>query len=435
METSDYIVDESPEISIGERRWISKKFFDAFPAFVHRNYQLYFGGQLVSLIGFWLQQVAQGWLVLQLTHSAFWVGVIGALGTIPMLLFGLFAGVIIDRVPNKLLLMFCQASALILVGMLGFLTLTETITISALCIIVFLLGTVNALDMPVRQSFAIKMVGRKDLSSAIALNAGMFNAARVIGPSIAGILIGIVGLSGAFLINTVTYIPILIALFFMKIHEPIESNHPHPFTAIKQGLQFSFSHPVIRPLLLLTAVSSIFGWTTSTIMPVVIEQVFHESVSMLGFFYAATGLGAILATVIVSLYYEKISPFTFIVWGNILFALSMFVFTLTQYIPLALFFLFLSGLGLLVQFSTMNSAIQHMVDDSKRGRVMSIYVLMFIGVMPFGSFLVGFLAEHFGSPFSIQFGAVILFAVGLFLLTQRKKLDHYYSAHLISHKN
>lgn len=404
-------------------KWVFDNFFKAFPALKHKNYQLYFSGQLISLIGTWLQMVAQGWLVLQLTNSAFWVGLVSAIGTLPVFLFSLFGGVIADRLPKKKILLFTQISAMILAVILGILTLTKNINLTEILFLALLLGIVNALDVPARQSFTIEMVGKDTLGSAIALNSGVFNGARVVGPAIAGIVIALFGIAGAFLINGISYIAVIIALMIIQVKKIVSQAHPHPFDSIKEGLSYSFSHSIIKKLLLFTAVTSIFGWSYITIMPVVVQNVFHKDASFLGYFYSASGVGALFGSILISIISNKINPTKIIIIGNTLFIFSIFLFTFTTNIHFALLFLFLGGFGLLMQASTINNLIQHSVEHAIRGRVMSIYTLMFMGMTPVGSFQIGFFAQNFGPLVAMRIGAIVLFSFGLiFYFNKTKKL-------------
>src|SRR6185437_7149335 len=269
-EEEEYILNESPEISVGERGgWISG-ILTAFPALQNKNYRLYFGGQLISLIGTWLQIVAQGWLVLQLTNSAFLIGLITALSTLPTLFLTLFGGVIVDQFPKKIILLFTQSAAMVLAFILGVLTVLNVITVWEIGLIAFLLGSVNAIDSPARQAFVSEMVDKEQLPSAIALNSGIFNAARVIGPSVAGLLIALIGTGGAFIVNGISYIAVIIALVIMRTSSNPVRKKINAIKAIREGLKYSFSHPIIRTLILFTGVSSIFGWSYTTVMPVIV---------------------------------------------------------------------------------------------------------------------------------------------------------------------
>ncbi len=417
----EYIIDESPEISIGEDPdWI-ERFYAAFPAFRHRNYRLYFGGQLVSLIGTWLQTVALGWLVLQLTHSAFWVGTVTAIGTLPIMFFALFGGVLIDRYPKKNILIIAQFSSMVFALILGFLTVFGAVTLWQIIVIAFLLGLVNAIDMPGRQAFTVEMVGKEDLHSAIALNSGIFNGARVIGPAVAGILIASIGTGGAFILNGFSFMGLVVALQMMKVTEKVHSVHPNAVQAIKDGLHYAYNHQLIKTLLLYTGIVSVFGWSYTTIMPVVAEEVFHKDASGLGTLYMVAGLGALIGTVLVSSVSKKMNPVVFIFSGAIIFSLSLIAFSFMNNFAASLVFMFFSGLGLIMQFATMNTTIQRSVEDSLRGRVMSLYTLMFLGLSPIGSFQIGLIAEHMGAMFAIRVGAIVILVFSILLFMQRAK--------------
>lgn len=419
-----YIIDESQEVSVGEYEGWLGKIKAAFPALQHRNYQLWFIGQLTSLIGTWIQMVAQGWLVLQLTNSAFWVGAISALGTLPVLLFGLFGGVIVDRYSKRRILFIAETGAMILAFILGFLTITGTVTVTHIAILAFLLGAVSAVDMPARLAFAVELVGgKKSLASALALNAGMFNAARVVGPGIAGLLIASIGLGGSFMVNGFTFIAVLIALYLIRVKRIQPPSHPHPIRAVKDGIRYSFRHVPIRTLLIFASITSIFGWSYATILPVVVKDVFHLDASGLALFNAVAGLGALIGSIILSAFSNKISFQKFIIGGSIIFSTSLVIFSFTSQILFAIPLLFFTGLGLIMQFGTINTTIQHMVDDSYRGRVMSIYSLMFLGMSPLGSLEVGYVAEHMGSQFAIRIGAIVVFLSAITIYLNRKNLS------------
>ena len=422
-----YIVDESQEVVTGlATRW-AKRLRQALPALSSRNYQLYFAGQLVSLVGTWLQIVAQGWLVLNLTHSAFWVGTVSALGLLPVLIFSLFGGIIVDRFYKKNILFFTQISSMVLAFILGTLTIYGKINVLDISILSFLLGIVNAIDAPARQAFVVELVGKESLSSAVALNSGIYNSARVIGPSIAGILIALIGTGGAFMVNGISYIAVVVALFYIHVTTHLPAQHPKPLQAIREGLSYSFSHPIIRSLLFFVATMAIFGWSYSTILPVIVQNVFHRGAGMLGYFYAATGLGALIGAVLVSAFSQKFTTSWFIFGGASIFTVGLFAFTLTsRSIPLALATLFLSGLGLILLSSTMNATIQHLVRDEYRGRVMSIYTLMFMGLFPIGSFQIGIVADKIGSMRAIQIGLIFVCIYTVYFFLKRKAIMEQY---------
>ncbi len=419
----EHLLDENLDVSVEKHPDWARRLYSAFPALGNRNYRLYFIGQFISLVGTWLQIVAQGWLVLELTNSAFLIGLVAAAGTLPALLFSLHAGVIVDRFPKKKLLQFTQVASLILAFVLGILVTLHAITVFEIAVLAFLLGIVNAIDLPARQAFVVEIVDRSVLASAIALNAGMFNAARVIGPGVAGFLIAFVGTGGAFNLNGISYVAAIAALFYIQLREAPLLHHRGPvWPAIKEGIRYSFGHPIIRTLILFTGVSSVFGWSYSTILPFIAYNTFHVGAAGLGYLYAATGLGAVAAAVFVSLYFQKISSGWFILGGNTIFAAGLVMFSLTQSFPMALCWLFVSGVGLLLQFSTMNTVIHNLVRDDIRGRVMSIYLLMFVGLFPLGNLQIGYLAERFGAGFAIRIGAVIVFLCGAMIFAYRNRI-------------
>jgi len=352
-----YGVPETPELTAGTNAPVTSR-VAVFPALQNKNYRIFFFGQFTSVIGTWLQIVAQAWLVLQFTSSAFILGLVAALTTTPSLLFSLFGGVLVDRYNKKTILYFTQSANMVLALTFGVLTITENINIPLIGMFAFLMGTVNAIDAPARQAFVPTIINKDQLASAIALNSGMFNAARAIGPAIAGLLIASVGTGMAFLLNGFSYIAVLIALYFIHHRDDRQSRPTQPFQAIKDGLRYTFTHPLIRVLVIFTGVLSIFGWSYSTVMPYIAKTIFLVEARELGYLYTATGLGSLLATFLVGIYSKKFSPVVFILGGNIMLSVSLILFGLTQNFYIALILLFFIGLGLLSQSATMNTLIQ-----------------------------------------------------------------------------
>lgn len=426
-------VPEIPEVSAGTNTTLIKR-FSAFPALRNRNYRIFFSGQFISVIGTWLQIVAQGWLVLQLTNSPFTIGLIAALATTPSLLFSLFGGVVVDRFNRKTILYLTQTANMVLALTLGTLTILDMVNLPVIGTIAFLMGTVNAIDAPARQAFVSTVVSKDQLASAIALNSGIFNAARAIGPAIAGILIASVGSGPAFILNGFSYLAVLVALRFVDHHETISANHLNPLQAIKEGIQYSFTHPLIRVLIIFTGVLSVFGWSYSTMIPVIAKTIYQLQAKGLGYMYTATGLGSLLATFLVGAYSRKISPTLFIIGGNVIFTLSLIVFSFSTSLYMALPLLFFIGMGLLCQAATMNTLIQTVVRNEFRGRVMSLYVLMFLGFAPLGNFEIGFISEHAGISFALALNAVIVLSFGLLVFTFRNKIRTAYTIYKKNHQ-
>jgi MFS family permease len=408
-------IQDSPEVTLGETVGWTDKILSSLPAFKSRNYTLYFIGQLISMIGTWLQIVAEGWLIFQLSHSAYYVGLSTAASMVPSLFLSLIGGVIADRYPKKRVILITQSLAMTLAFTLGILTITHTVTVWHIIFLAFLLGIVQAVDITTRQSYVVELVNdKKLLPSAIALNSTIYNGARVIGPTIAGLLISSFGLGMAFILNGISYIAVITALLFIHTNPVTSSVHQGTLKAIKEGVHYAFAHPTIKSLLVSTVFMSVFGWSYSTLMPVIAENVFHLNAAGLGYMYAATGVGALLGTVLISSYGNRINANIFIAGGNILFTLGLIAFSFTQSIFVAYILLFIVGFSLVSMFATVNTTIQHCVVDQMRGRVMSIYALAFMGLAPLGSFSIGYAADHLGPSLAIRIGASIALLYGIY---------------------
>ncbi|AAM71350.1 MAG TPA: MFS transporter [Chlorobaculum sp.] len=403
---------------------LKSKLLAAFPPFASRNFRLYFVGQIVSMIGTWLQMVAQGWLVLEMTGSAFWVGVTAATSTVPTLLLSLFGGMIVDRYSRRTILLWTQALSMMLALILGAITLSGHITIPAILVLAFLLGSVGALATPAIQAFISEMVERKDLPSAVALNASIFNASRVVGPVLAGFMITWVGTGGAFIANGVSYVAVIAALLAIRptAAPPRPAVEERPIQSIRSGIAYTRRHPVIRAIVLFVGVVSIFGWSFMSMLPVVARQTFGIGAAGMGYLYSAFGLGSLSGTVVVSMTSGKVRADRLVIGGILTFAVALAAFTFATWLPLALFFLYLSGLGMLSAFATMSATVQRLVDDRFRGRVMSIYLMVLLGLMPFGNLLMGLLSEHFGTPAALRTGAMVTIAATIFLFMSRGEI-------------
>jgi MFS family permease len=402
---------------------LREKVLEAFPAFRSRNFRLYFIGQIISMVGTWLQMVAQGWLVLEMTGSAFWVGVTAATSTIPTLFLSLIGGVIVDRYSRRTILLWTQSISMMLAFILGTFTLTGHITIPVILVLAFLLGCVGAVATPAIQAFLSEMVDRSQLHSAVALNASIFNASRVIGPAIAGLMITWIGTGGAFVANGLSYVAVIAALLSITTAAaPARTEHEHPLQSIRDGITYTWSHPLIRTIVLFVAVVSIFGWSFMAMLPVVAKRTFGLGASGMGTLFSAFGLGSLAATFFVSMSSGKVRASAMVVGGILTFSLALLAFTFTTNVPLALFFLFISGLGMLSAFATMTATVQRLVEDRYRGRVMSIYLMVLMGLMPLGNLQVGILSEHFGTAVAIRAGVVVTIVATLFLINSRKQI-------------
>ena len=412
----------------GGTRSIKAALLSAFPAFQSPNFRRYVPGQVVSMVGTWIQMVAQGWLVLELTGSAFDVGLAAAASTLPTLFLSLIGGVIVDRYPRRTIILWTQSSSMVLAFILGIFALTGTVTMPIILVLSFLLGCVNAINVPALQAFLSEMVEREHLSSAIALNSAIYNGSRVIGPAIAGVLIAAAGTGAAFMLNGFSFFAVLLSLFMIKVgkRSPSPTESGHPVRAITDGLRYSWHHPLIRTIVIFIAVISIFGWSYVTMLPVVAKRSFNMDATGLGYLYGVSGIGSVIGTVLISMYSRRVDRLVFIAGGTILFALSLIGFTYTLWLPLALFFLFLCGFGLVAAVATMSATIQGTVEDRYRGRVMSLYMMVFMGFMPIGNLQVGWLSEQFGTGPAIRFGCLVtLFAAVVIIFYSRRVRSDY----------
>lgn len=400
-----------------------------FPAFRYKNYRLYFAGQLISFTGSWLHGVAYGWLVYSLTHSALWLGFITALSTLPVLLFSLYGGILVDKFDRKKLLMLTQSLSLLLAFILGILTLTGLVNLASLIIITFLSGLVNALDNPASQAFVTEIVEKDHLSSAIGLNSAIFNAGRVLGPAVAGFLIAMVGIGSVFLINALSFLAILVSLHFIKSAPFKPRKQEKAASALKGGLVYSFNHPLIGMLLLTAGVGAIFSFSQVTIMPVIAERVFDSGTEGLGLLLSSTGIGALIGSLIVSSRFKKSRAKSYIIFGNAIFLISTFIFTFSTDIYFACISLIFSGFGLTIQFSTIYATVQNLVKEEFRGRVSSLYVMIFVGFSPLGNLFIGSATNFLGPQTAIRLAlfAVFMYSVIVFLNLKkiRKKYHNY----------
>ncbi len=377
-----------------------------FRGLSHRNYRLFFGGQGISLIGTWMQQIAMSWLVYRLTHSAFLLGVIGFSSQICSFIFSPFAGVISDRWNRHRILVATQSLAMVQAFLLAFLTLMDVIAVHHLVILAVFLGLVNAFDMPTRQAFVVEMVKkREDLGNAIALNSFLFNGARLVGPSIAGILISILGEGMCFFFNGVSFLAVIIALLAMKMTpNKRETERTQLWQGLKEGFAYAFRFPPIRSILFFLGWISLVGMANTTLMPVFAKDILHGNAQTYGFLMAAIGVGAVIGAIYLASRRSVLGLGRVIVIGSGIFGIGLISFSLSHILWLSLFLLSLTGFGMMVHMASSNTILQTMVDDDKRGRVMSLYTMAFMGMAPFGSLAGGSLAGRIGAPYTLIIG-------------------------------
>jgi MFS family permease len=402
-----------------------------FRALQHRNFRLFWYGQLISLIGTWMQQVAQQWLVYRLTDSASKLSIVAAAASVPVLLLSLWAGVLLDRFPKRQVIIVAQIAAMLLAFVLAALVYSGVVQFWHVVVLATLLGVVNAVDMPARQSFVPEMVGKEDLSNAIALNSSIFNAARVVGPAVAGLLVAAVGEATAFLINGLSFVAVLAGLFMMRLPSFVpNSTHRTPLLELIDGLRYVLRDPLKRVLIGALTVHSIFGTLHITLMPIFARDVFvvrgipllQDPEARLGILSASFGLGALIAAIALASIGERTRPGTRIMTGLLIYPIAFLLFSFASSFWLALPLLMLGGWSMITLLATTNTLLQTTTPDVLRGRVMSLYTLTLVGLMPFGHLLAGFLAEQFGSaPMAVRLGQlfVLLTAILVFVFAPR----------------
>jgi MFS family permease len=382
----------------------------SFRALRHRNFRLFLGGQIVSLVGTWMQQVALGWLVYRLTHSAFLLGVVGFAAQIPSLFIAPFAGVWADRLNRHRMIVATQALSMLQALVLAGLVLGGMVRVWHVVALSLFLGLVNAFDVPARQSFLVEMVGgRDDLPNAIALNSSTFNAARLVGPAIAGAMIAAFGEGVVFLVNGLSYVAVIGALLAMQLppKAPLSRPPAPAWRDLAEGVAYVRRSGPIRAILLLVSLVSLAGAPYTVLMPVFAVDVLHGDSHTLGFLMGAVGVGALCGALLLAARRTVRGLARYIVAAVAAFGASLGTFALSRSLPLSLLLVSLAGFGLMVQMAASNTILQTVVDDDKRGRVMSFYAASFMGTMPLGSLLAGAIAGRFGAPGTLQLGGAI----------------------------
>jgi len=391
-----------------------------FRALYSRNYRLFFGGQGISLVGTWMQQIAMSWLVYRLTNSAFFLGLIGFSSQICSFIFSPFAGVLSDRWNRHRILIATQSLAMVQAFILAVLTLTGVIAVHHLIILAFFLGFVNAFDMPTRQAFVVEMVEkREDLGNAIALNSFLFNGARLVGPSVAGILISILGEGMCFFFNGVSFLAVIIALLAMKVtfHKEQSERH-HILRELKEGFTYAFGFRPTRFVLFFLGWISMVGMAITILMPVFAKNILHGGPQTYGFLMAAIGVGAVIGAIFLASRRSVLGLGKIIVIAAGIFGIGVIFFSLSSVLWLSLFLLLATGFGMMVHMASSNTILQTVVDEDKRGRMMSLYVMAFMGMAPFGSLAGGSLAARIGASNTLVIGGASCI-LGSFLFARK----------------
>jgi len=381
-------------------------------ALSHRNFRLFLLGQGISLIGTWMQSVALGWLVLDITNSPFAVGLTQAFRSLGVLLFTVYAGVIVDRVDKRRLIVWTQALQMLEALALAALVWTGRVTTSQVLVLALLFGIVNAFDIPARQAFIAELVDRADLMNAIALNSSMFNAARIVGPAVAGVVIGASGVGLCFFLNGVSYVAVIAGLLAMRlppfVSRPVATS---AWEGVRQAVAFIRGDARVW---VLVAVFSVLGFPFIVLMPVIARDVLHTDARGYGLLMAAVGIGAMLGALGLAVQGPRVRKGVVLLAGGAAFGLLLMLFAAVRTIGVALAVQALAGCAMIVTTALANTMLQTLVPDELRGRVMAFYAFVFVGLAPLGAFQAGLVAEHVGAPFAVALGGVgCLIAVAL----------------------
>ncbi len=388
----------------------------AFLALRHRNFRLFWTGQLISLIGTWMQTTGQAWLVLELTHSAWLLGLVGALQFLPVLILSLFGGVLADRLPKRTVLRFTQSFATLQAFVLWILVATGEVRLWHVLVLASLLGLTNSFDMPTRQAFVVEMVGREDLPNAIALNSSLFNMARILGPGLGGLIIAWLGVAPLFLLNALSFIPVIIGLFLIDNstlyaqvkRTPSEKNAQGQGTlqSLREGLAYVARTPSILLIITVIGVVSLFGINFNVVLPLFATDVLHVGAVGFGFISSAFGFGSLCSALWLA-WSNRRPGVTWLLYGIGIFCVLEILFALSHLYLLSLVLIAGVGFAQIAFSATANTIVQTVAPDRLRGRVMSVYMMVFAGSVPPGNLFTGGLAHLFGAPIALLAGAVL----------------------------
>jgi len=407
-------------------RTFSGKIGTIFRSLRYRNYRLYFSGQSVSLIGTWMQRIAMPWLVYEMIGSALLLGIVGFAGQIPTFILGPFAGVLTDRWDRYKVLVASQILLMVQASVLAFLCLSGTIQVWQIVVLSIFMGCINAFDIPSRQSFVVDMVDKKeDLGNAIALNSMMFNGARIIGPSVAGIILASAGEGICFLINALSYIFVISSLLLMRITKEKSIRKKSEMTEeLLEGLKYTFGFKPIKHLIILLAIVSLTGMSYTVLMPVFASEVLSGDSHTFGFLMGAAGIGALIGAVFLASRESVLKLGRIVPLAGILFGSGLILLSLTSYYPFSLLLMVFIGAGIMLLSASCNTILQTITEESMRGRVMSFYGMAVMGTAPFGSLLAGAFAKIIGTPETILGGGLISVIGALFFLRKLPELKN-----------
>lgn len=396
-----------------------------FSALRHANFRLYFTGQLIASAGMWMQSVAQGWLVYQLTHSEMALGVVACAAGIASLLLSPFAGVVVDRFPRRTLLLCTQSAQMAMAFILAFLVFAGTVQVWHIVLMAFLLGVSNSVDAPARQSFIKDLVGGADMSSGITLNSMMINGARVVGPALAGALLVSVGAGWCFLFNGISVLATLFCLSVMHVPNHVSSvGRGSAIQQMREGVQFSRQHVSILPLLLLAAVVSIFAVNVVTLLPAFAHQVLHAPTDGLSLLTSAQGFGALFGGLVLGGLVGRYGRGRITALTLFMLSAGLIVLSRTSEVAVSAFLIGLIGFSMVIFYVNVNTMIQTEVPDAYRGRVMSLYTLTFLGLTPLGALVVGLIAEQIGTPGALALYGLLNGILGMLILLRWRGVVH-----------
>ena len=395
-----------------------------FRALRHTNFRLYWTGQLISLCGTWMQQVAQSWLVLQITGSPIDLGIVAALQTLPVLFISAFAGVVADRVPKRSLMVATQSAQMLLALILGTLVVTHLVQIWHVYVLASLLGLTNAFDMPTRQSFMIEMVGRDDLMSAVALQSMQFNAARIVGPALAGLLIAAIGVTGSFFANAISFVPVIFGLLAMRtdrFYSPPAVEHLPVRESLGQGWHYVRKTPAVLMIVLVVAILGLFNNNINVLVPLFAKNVLQVGPQGYGLLMAMMGFGSLGGALVAAL--AQRARWRVLFGGAFVFFIFQLGFALSRIYPLSLLFMAVSGFSIILFYTSANTGVQTRVPDWLRGRVMGVYMAVNVGTSPIGNLTIGWLADRYSAPVALAAGCLVallfLCVATVWLLTHR----------------
>ncbi len=390
-----------------------------FRSLRHRNYRLFFMGQCISLIGVWMQQIAIGWLVYRITESALLLGVISFASQFPSFILSPFAGVLADKFDRRKIILLCQILAMIQALTLSLLTFTNLINTGYLIALSIFIGIIIAVEMPTRQSFVLDLIEkREDLANAIALNSSMFNAARLLGPTIAGLIIAAAGEGLCFFVNGISYIAVIISLMMIRLPQKEKDSYTsNVFKGLKEGISYSFGFFPIKSILLLVGLISLMGMPYLVLMPVFARDILKGGPDTLGFLMGASGLGAFAGAIYLAMRKSVMGLAKIISNYSLIFSAGIIVFSISNVFWISMIMMFITGYAIILQMASSNTLLQTIADDNRRGRVMSFFTMAMMGMSPIGSFLAGAMANRIGAQLSVLICGIVCFS-GTLLFTK-----------------